>query len=148
MRDRGVPPWLNWILPTSGLLRCLSWFKSDVSRLPVGPIFNALNMGAIGSPETSVSSHLTLRNNPEDGRNWSTLKFLKNEQMCIVGTEDRNIYIYIYIYIDKYSRKWQSLCKTTRNVSIVLTLTANKALYRLINSYGPFGRSLVPPKGR
>jgi hypothetical protein len=27
-----------------------------------------LNMGLIGSPETSVSSHLTLRDNPEDGR--------------------------------------------------------------------------------
>jgi hypothetical protein len=37
-----------------------------------------LNMGPIGSPETSVSSHLTPRNNPEDGMIQDTSKL----QIC------------------------------------------------------------------
>jgi hypothetical protein len=68
--DLRLPPRLNWILPSSGLLRGVSWSETDVSRLPIGPIFKGplLEDGTIDSPETSVSNHLTPRNNPEDER--------------------------------------------------------------------------------
>jgi hypothetical protein len=38
-RDRTLPPLLNGILPSSVLLRGVSWFKTDVSGRPVCPIF-------------------------------------------------------------------------------------------------------------
>ena len=34
-----IPPRLNRILPSPGLLRGINWFKTDVSRLPIGLIF-------------------------------------------------------------------------------------------------------------
>jgi hypothetical protein len=50
--------------------------KPDVSVLPIGPILKSrcprrrlLKMKPTGSPETSVWTHLTPRNNPQDGRN-------------------------------------------------------------------------------
>jgi hypothetical protein len=52
---RRLPLRLNWVLPSSGLLRGC-------------PACLALKMGSIGSSETSVSNHQTPRNNPEDGR--------------------------------------------------------------------------------
>ena len=72
-RDHRLPPRLNLILPSSELLRGVSWCKTDVSVLPTGPIFKGqavllLKMGPIGSPETSVLNQLTPCNNPEDGR--------------------------------------------------------------------------------
>ena len=88
-RDRWLPPMLNWILPSSGLLHGVRWFETDVSGLPIGPIFNAqavqdpwhftalrLKMAPAGSPKTSVSNHLTPRNNPEYGRiqTWRSQK--------------------------------------------------------------------------
>ena len=39
LRDHRLPPQLNRILQTSGLLRGLWWFETDVSELPIGPIF-------------------------------------------------------------------------------------------------------------
>ena len=42
-------------LPSSGLLRSVRRFGTEVSGLPIGP-------------ETSISNHLTLLNNTEDGR--------------------------------------------------------------------------------
>ena len=62
------------IFPSSGLLRGIRWFQTDVSGLPVRRFFSGqavlgpLKMGPIYNFETSVSNHLTLRNNPEDGR--------------------------------------------------------------------------------
>jgi hypothetical protein len=53
------------MFPSYGLLRGVNWFKTDVSGLPMGPIFKGqtvqeeawtvwpLKMGPIGSPETS-----------------------------------------------------------------------------------------------
>ena len=35
LRDRRLPPRLNWILQSSGLLRGVRWFETDVSWLPV-----------------------------------------------------------------------------------------------------------------
>jgi hypothetical protein len=57
------------ILPSSGLLSGVRRLETDVSGLPIGPIFKGrlLKIGPIGSPETSVSNHITQRNNPEDG---------------------------------------------------------------------------------
>jgi hypothetical protein len=62
----------------SWLLRSVRWFETDVSKLPIGPIFKdqyvqedgrrtswPVKMGPIGSTETSVSNHLTPRNNTE-----------------------------------------------------------------------------------
>ena len=54
----------SWIIPPSGLLRGVEWFETDVSGLPIGPIFkgqavrtvSTSKMGPIGSPETSVST--------------------------------------------------------------------------------------------
>ena len=66
-----------WILPSSQLLRDVSWFKADVSGLPIGPIFKGhavqeeawpLMMRTIGRLETSVLNRFTPRNNSEDGR--------------------------------------------------------------------------------
>jgi hypothetical protein len=34
-----LPPRLNWIIPSSGLLLVVRWFGTDVSGLPIGPIF-------------------------------------------------------------------------------------------------------------
>jgi hypothetical protein len=53
-------------IPSSGLLRGVRWFDTDVSGVPIGPIFTLED--GIGNPKTSVSNHLTLRNNPEAGR--------------------------------------------------------------------------------
>ena len=61
LRDRTLPPRLNWILLSAGLWRGVRWFETDVSGL-------ALKGDPIGSPETSVSNHLTPHNKPEDGR--------------------------------------------------------------------------------
>ena len=52
--------------PFSGLLGGVRWFEADVSGLPVGSHFEG---SVCSSPETSVSNHLTSRNNPEDGKN-------------------------------------------------------------------------------
>jgi hypothetical protein len=62
-----------WIFPSSGLLRGVRWFETDVLGLPIGSIFkiqavHVLKTRSTGSPETSVLNHLTQRNNPEDGR--------------------------------------------------------------------------------
>ena len=38
MRDRILPP-LSSILPSSGLLSGVKWFRTDVSEVPIGPIF-------------------------------------------------------------------------------------------------------------
>jgi hypothetical protein len=61
------------IFPSSGLLHGVSWFKTDVSGLPIGSILKSrtdwpLNMGPVGSTETSVLHQITSRNNSEDGR--------------------------------------------------------------------------------
>ena len=53
---RRLPPRLNWILPSSGLVCRVRWFETDVSGLVS---IEAWNVG---------SNHLTPRTNPEDGR--------------------------------------------------------------------------------
>ena len=60
LRDLKLLLWLNCILPSFGLLRSVSWFKTDVSRLPIGTLFKGwpLKIGSIGSPETSVLNQL------------------------------------------------------------------------------------------
>ena len=73
-----LPQRLNWIFPSCWLLRCLRRFAFDVSGLLISPMFKgqavqeaaawSLKIWPIGSPETSVSNHLTPRNNPADGR--------------------------------------------------------------------------------
>jgi hypothetical protein len=37
--DLKLSPLLKRIIPSSGLLREVKWFKTDVSGLPIGPIF-------------------------------------------------------------------------------------------------------------
>jgi hypothetical protein len=64
MHDRMLQPRFNWITSSSsGLLRGIRWFQTDVSGLPIGSIFKGTE-----SPTTPVSNNLTLRNNAEDGR--------------------------------------------------------------------------------
>jgi hypothetical protein len=41
MRDRRLPLWLNAIIPSSRLLRCVGRFRTDVSGLPICPIFKS-----------------------------------------------------------------------------------------------------------
>jgi hypothetical protein len=55
-------------LPFSELLRSVRWFNTTVSGLPIGPIHSLALEDGTNSPETSVSTHLTLRNIPIDGR--------------------------------------------------------------------------------
>ena len=43
-------------------------FKTDVSGLPVGPIFKGQTVQEFGQLETSVLNHFTSRNGPEDER--------------------------------------------------------------------------------
>ena len=38
-RDRRLPPLLNWILLSSGLLRSVRYIKTDVSEQSIGPVF-------------------------------------------------------------------------------------------------------------
>ena len=78
-------PRLKWNLPSSGLLRSVKRFKTDVLGLPISPIrvkdvsvlsvghiFKGqawpFKMGPIGCPETLVLNQLTPRYNLEDGR--------------------------------------------------------------------------------
>jgi hypothetical protein len=65
------------ILPSSVLIHVVRCFEIDVSGLRVGPIFKVqgfflysltLDMGQIGSPESSVSKCFTPRRNPEGPR--------------------------------------------------------------------------------
>ena len=64
------------MFPSSGLLRRVGRFRTDVSGLPIGPNFKGqavqeaspLKTGRIGSPETSFVNQPTIPNNPEDGR--------------------------------------------------------------------------------
>jgi hypothetical protein len=58
LRDRRLPPRLNWILPSYALLRGIKWVETDVSGL-------YLKMRPVGYSETSVSNHITQHNNPE-----------------------------------------------------------------------------------
>jgi hypothetical protein len=66
---RKLPPLLNQIL-SSGLLRGVKWFETDVLGLHIGPIFKtrSLEDETIGNPKTWVSNRLTPFNNPEDER--------------------------------------------------------------------------------
>ena len=65
-----------WNIPSSGLLGSVRSFDTDVSGLRISPIFKGqaswtarpLKMGPAGGPDKSLWNHLTLRNNPEDGR--------------------------------------------------------------------------------
>lgn len=73
--DFRLPPWVNEILPSSGLLRNISWFKTDISGLFIRfhfqgsncPISLTLEDGTY-SLETPVLIQLRLCNNPEDRR--------------------------------------------------------------------------------
>ena len=66
-RDRMIPPRLNWIILSSVLLRGVRLFQTDVSGLPLRPIFKdqasgvawPLKMGPTGNPETSVITQKT-----------------------------------------------------------------------------------------
>jgi hypothetical protein len=44
MRDRRLPPLLNWILPYSDLLSHVRWFETDVSGIYIDPIFKGQNI--------------------------------------------------------------------------------------------------------
>ena len=39
LRDRWFSPGLNWIFQSSGLVRGVRWFETDVSGPAIGPIF-------------------------------------------------------------------------------------------------------------
>ena len=58
------------MFPSSGLLRSIGSFRTDVSGLPIGLIFKGqawhLKMGPTGSPEMSVLKQPTLRINPKE----------------------------------------------------------------------------------
>ena len=65
--------------------RVIRWFDTDVSGLPIGPVFEGLYLGLLdprrwvsGSPETSVSNHLTPCNNPDDGPHFNLDGSLKS----------------------------------------------------------------------
>ena len=63
----------SWILLSSGLLRGVGWFETEVSGLPVGRIAWPSRMGPVGSSETSVLDHPTPRNNPQVWRQRSRI---------------------------------------------------------------------------
>jgi hypothetical protein len=78
LRDGWLPPGFNLFIPSSGLLRGVSWFKTDVSGLHIDLIFkcqtvSTLRMGSIGGPETSVLNQLTQHSNPEDNNSAENL---------------------------------------------------------------------------
>jgi hypothetical protein len=66
--DLRLSPRLKWTLLSSGLLRGLGWFNTDVSGRPIGPIFKdkAVQDDRLDSPETSVWNDLTMCNNQEN----------------------------------------------------------------------------------
>ena len=56
-------------LPSFGLFRHVKLFETGVSGLRICPKLSLpLKMGQIGTPETSVSNHLTPLDNPGEGR--------------------------------------------------------------------------------
>jgi hypothetical protein len=73
-------------ISSSGLSRGVRWLDTDVSGLPIGPIFKRqassstarpFKMEPIRSPETSVSNHLKLPTNPENG----TIRFNRGRSL-------------------------------------------------------------------
>jgi hypothetical protein len=70
--DLRLLPWLSWILWSHGLLRSIRWFETDVSELPISPIFKSQAVqkedGPISSPKMSASKPHTPNNNSKDGR--------------------------------------------------------------------------------
>ena len=44
MRDCRLPAWLNWILPSCGLLRCMREFETDVSGRCISSFLNILTL--------------------------------------------------------------------------------------------------------
>ena len=86
------------ILPSSGLLRDVRWFETDVSGLPIGPNFKGqaciLEMGPMFSPETSISNPLTPRNNPEDGR----IRFYRSGSFQSRIINIHHIHMYDYLH--------------------------------------------------
>jgi hypothetical protein len=83
MKKEKLTQWRkNWIsvVPTSGLLRGVRWFGTDVSGAPICPALKSqavqvdvwtpktLKMGKMFGLEMSVSNHVTQRNNPEERR--------------------------------------------------------------------------------
>jgi hypothetical protein len=76
------------IFLSSGFLRGLRWFYTDVSGQPVTIIsfktgWHFLKMGMIGSPETSVFKHFTLRNKAECVRiNFNSRGSVRSRKFC------------------------------------------------------------------
>jgi hypothetical protein len=96
------PPHLNWILQSSGLLRGVRAFETDVSGLPIGPIFmsEAVQEVAVQErlldpliwdrqvvPKRLFSNHFTPHSNPENGKirdissQWSTLWYITKTKL-------------------------------------------------------------------
>ena len=84
MRDSSLLPQLNSILPPSGLLPGVKWFKTDVSGLPIYHLQGSscswtawpLKLEQRGGPKTSISKHLTPSTNLEHGKNTkNTIKY-------------------------------------------------------------------------
>jgi hypothetical protein len=80
------------------------WFKTDVLGLFMGPISRVidsitLEMGPIGSPETSLLNHLTKRNKPEDGiiQESDSSKSRENSRLFenrLIPVDDNTLLIY------------------------------------------------------
>ena len=72
--DHRLPLQLYWILLSSGLLRGIRWFQTDVSGLPVQSSRAKKKTSwpskvePTGSPKTLVSDNLMPHNNPEERR--------------------------------------------------------------------------------
>ena len=68
-----------------------------------------LTMGSIGSPETSVSNHLTQRNNPKDGRiqNETALqsKTFHSQALCDVTLLD-HVSVYVTVWLPAVTKTY------------------------------------------
>jgi hypothetical protein len=93
------------------------WFETDVLGLLIGLMFKSQNtqgpmmMGLIGSPETSVSNHLTPRKIPEDGRVQVYLSFTTFRVSSVLS---------VYAFIRGYSH-----LTVHAIINIIIHITSN-----------------------
>ena len=109
-RDRRLSPRLKWILPPSGLLEGVRWFKTDVLGLlsalssSVKLYFLALLLPGqldhwtwTSSFETSVLNHLRRRNNPKRRKNTLLNSWCFSVYVCNVGGKLRNVFYFVSV---------------------------------------------------
>ena len=93
-----------WFITPRGLLRGVRWFKTDVSELPMISIFKVQAFfflysmtfeDGTDSTATSVSNHVTPRNDTEDGR----IRFNRDGSLRSLVSSDVFEWVYLGLFL-------------------------------------------------